>query len=342
MSLDSVLRSEAEPAPVDVDRPRRLDPGTTGADQTFLMTIAVVGLLVVVVVGAIGVFLGYQAIPTFRRYGLAFLTHTGFDPTKNSVGILGAIVGTVEIAVLALLMAFPLALCTALYITEYAPRWARSLLVSVLDLMAALPSIVVGAVGLFLLLPNITFVARWLNQWLGWMPWFSVRGANPAAANFVQKFYYQSAFSASVVVAIMVIPLTASVMRGVFAQTPVGEREAALALGSTRWGVVRTVVLPFGRGGVIGGTMLGLGRALGETIAVLFALQVAFDVKVRILENGALTISYLVANYFEDSTKQQLSALLAAGFVLFLMTLAVNSAAAVVVGRSRSGADTDL
>jgi phosphate transport system permease protein len=131
-------------------------------------------------------------------------------------------------------------------------------------------------------------------------------------------------------------------MRGVFAQAPIGEREAAYALGSTRWGMVRAVVIPFGRGGMIGGTMLSLGRALGETIAVLLIISPAYDIKVRVLETGTQTISGLIASLFGEATKAQLSALLTAGFVLFVMTIAVNTVAAVFVTRSRSGSGTDI
>jgi phosphate transport system permease protein len=141
----------------------------------------------------------------------------------------------------------------------------------------------------------------------------------------------------------MVIPIACSIMRGVFAAAPLGEREAAYALGSTRWGMIRTVVLPFGRGGIIGGTMLGLGRALGETIAVLMILSPDFrHLNLRILQADASTISALIANNVGDSTSLQLSALLAAGLVLFLVTLVVNTIAAVIISRSRSGAATEI
>ena len=136
--------------------------------------------------------------------------------------------------------------------------------------------------------------------------------------------------------------MACAVMRGVFDQAPIGEREAALALGSTRWGVVRAVVLPFGRGGIIGGTMLALGRALGETVAVYLIVSPDFDVKFRPLEIGTITTASLIANFFGDATKVQLSALLAAGFVLFVMTLVVNTFAAIIVNRSRSGAMTEI
>ena len=139
----------------------------------------------------------------------------------------------------------------------------------------------------------------------------------------------------------MVIPLTTSVMRNVFSQAPLGEREAAYALGSTRWGMIRTVVLPFSRGGIIGGTMLGLGRALGETVAVLFLLSTDFGFRVRIFQQGGITISSLIANNFGDAHGAQLKALLTAGFVLFCITLLVNTGASIIVNRSRSGAGLD-
>jgi phosphate transport system permease protein len=140
----------------------------------------------------------------------------------------------------------------------------------------------------------------------------------------------------------MIFPMATSVMREVFGEAPVGEKEAALALGATRWAMVRTVVLPFGRSGMIGGTMLALGRALGETISVVLVISQAFEIKPYVLESGTATISSLIASSFKEASPAQLSALLTAGFVLFLMTLVVNSIAAVIVSRSRSGGVTEL
>jgi phosphate transport system permease protein len=154
--------------------------------------------------------------------------------------------------------------------------------------------------------------------------------------------YYGSTTIAGLVVSMMVIPMACAVMRGVFAQAPPGEREGALALGATRWGVVRSVVIPFGRGGIIGGTMLGLGRALGETIGVLLIVSPVFDINFHILQTGSITVAALIAARFGESTPQQLSALLAAGFVLFAITLLVNLVAAIFITRSRSGAGTEI
>ena len=291
--------------------------------------------------GSIGIFLGYQAIPTFRHYGFSFLTESQWNPERDVVGISSVVLGTVEVALIALIVAFPLALATALFITEYAPPRLRGLFVSLIDLMAAVPSIVYGLWGFFLLQPHAIYLSRWLQTYLGWFPLFHVN-TDPHAAVWAQSRYIGSAFIAGLVVSMMTLPMACAVMRGVFAQAPIGEREAALALGSTRWGVIRSVVLPFGRGGIVGGTMLGLGRALGETIAVLLIISPAFDIKFRPLEVGAETTSALIAGRFGDATSRQLSALLTAGFVLFLMTLLVNSIAAVIVSRGRSGASTEI
>ncbi len=280
-------------------------------------------------------------IPTFHRYGLTFLTRANWDPELDKVGISSTLLGTFEVALVALAIAFPVALATALFISEYAPGRIKGFLVSLVDLMAAVPSVIYGAWGFFLLMPHAKLISRWISQYFGWIPIFKV-DTNPNAALWAQSRFVNSAFIAGICVSLMVIPITCSVMRGVFAQAPMGEREAAYALGSTRWGMIRTVVLPFGRGGIIGGTMLGLGRALGETIAVLLIISLTFNVNFRILQNGTSTISALIANDFGESTKTQLAALLTAGLVLFIITLVVNTIAAVFITRSRSGSATEI
>lgn len=212
---------------------------------------------------------------------------------------------------------------------------------ALIDLMAAVPSVIYGAWGFFLLMPHASLTSRWISQYFGWIPIFHV-DTDPSAAVWAQSRFVNSAFIAGLCVSLMVIPIACSVMRGVFAEAPLGEREAAFALGGTKWGMIRSVVLPFGRGGIIGGTMLGLGRALGETIAVLFIISLTFKVNFRILENGTSTISALIANDFGESTSAQLAALLTAGLVLFILTLGVNTVAAVFITRSRSGAATEI
>jgi phosphate transport system permease protein len=290
-------------------------------------------MVVLAVTAAIGIFLGYQSVPTLRHYGLGFLTQTQWQPELNRIGIAAVLVGTVEVALVALAVSFPVAFMTALFISDYAPRWAKSYLVSGVDLMAAIPSIIYGLWGIFVLRPHATKIARWLSQFFGWIPIFHV-DTNPNAAVWHQSRYTSSVFIAGLAVAMMATPLACAVMRSVFDQAPIGEREAAMALGATRFGVARKVVIPFGRGGIIGGTMLALGRALGETAAVLIIISPEYQIKPRILETGTQTVSALIAGNFGNATRSQLTALLAAGFALFLITLAVNSAAAVIIGRS--------
>ncbi len=320
--------------------PRRISRRATGADAVFVNASRAVGASVLVITGGVGVFLAWQAVPTLRHYGLSFLTEQRWEPEVDVIGIAGVLVGTVSIALVAMTFAFPLALLTALYISEYAPAKIKGLLVSCIDLMAAIPSIVYGLWGFFLIMPHAAELAWWLQRHFGWVPFFKIRGTDPNSAVWDTSRYVSSAFCAGIAVAMMVLPMACAVMRQVFSQTPPGEREAALALGATKWGVIRSVVLPFGRGGIIGGTMLGLGRALGETIAVVLIISPAFEVKWNLLEIGANSVSALIAVQFGDATPTQLSALLAAGFVLFLITLCVNTCAAIVVNRSRSGADS--
>ena len=339
MSTTTLLRGE-ENARVE-DRPRAISPGLTTGDHFFRRGVAAIGAIVLLITGAIGLFLGYQSIPTLQRYGLSFFIENEWQPENDVIGISSVLLGTVQIAILALVMAFPLALATALFITEYAPARIRSALVSLIDLMAAIPSIVWGLWGFFLIQPHAIGVARWLATHMSWVPIFHV-DTDPSAAVWAQTRFTASVFVASIPVAMMVLPMACAVMRGVFAQAPLSEREAALALGGTQWGAIRTVVIPFGRGGIIGGTMLALGRALGETIAVLLIISPAFELKIRPLEVGTQSVSALIAGRFGEATSVQLSALMTAGFVLFLLTLLVNTIAAVFVNRSRSGSATEL
>ena len=329
-------------APAQDEAPRRLDRGLLPSERLFHGVSRSIGALVLLITGSIGVFLGLQLIPTLHTYGWHFFTETQWIPDINKVGVAAALVGTFEVAAVAIVVSVPLALLTALFISEYAPRWLRGTLVSLIDLMAAIPSIIYGLWGFFLLMPRAAGVSRWLSAYLGWFPLFHVTGDPHAAVVSVATTYWQSAAIAGIVVAMMVIPIACAVMRGVFAQAPAGEREAALALGATRWGMIQTVVLPFGRGGIIGGTMLGLGRALGETVAVLLIISPVFSINFHILQTGAITVSALIAARFGEATPGQLSALLAAGFVLFVITLLVNLLAAVFITRSRSGAATEI
>ena len=333
--------SRRELSPVPGDEPRSVSRGLPLSDRLFNGGSYTIGALVLVILAAIGLFLLLKLIPTLHAYGWHFFTQVNWSP-PNEVGVAAALVGTILVATIAICVSVPFALFTALYITEYAPRWLKGPLVSLIDLMAAVPSIVYGLWGFFVLQPYAAEVSRWLSQYLAFFPPFQVN-TDPSAANIqLAPHYESSAAIAGLVVSMMVLPICCAIMRGVFAQAPVGEREGALALGATRWGVIRSVVLPFGRGGIVGGTMLGLGRALGETIAVALIVNPTFLINFNVLQSGSITIPALIALRFPAATPGELQTLLAAGFVLFLLTLVVNLIAGTIITRSRSGAATEL
>lgn len=321
------------------DRPRVIRSGVSISDRVFRTVTRGGGLLMLLIMLGIAGFLAYEAAPALGVFGWRFFTSQTWE--GNSLGVLGVATGTVLVAAVAILVSFPLAMGTALYISEYAPRRLRRTLIAAIDLMAAVPSVVYGLWGFTVLESSAPYLSRWLHTYLGFIPIFHVN-TDPHAAAWERPLYTESIFISGLVVSLMVIPIACSVMREVFSQAPPGEREAALALGGTKWGMIRSVVLPFGRGGVIGGTMLGLGRALGETIAVTYILSPDFSVDFHILERGGSTISSLIANRFGDATGVQISGLLAAGLTLFAITLVVNVIAGFVVARSRSGAATEI
>jgi phosphate transport system permease protein len=324
------------------DTPLALDRGLLPSERIFHGASRGIGAVVLLITGSIGVFLFLQLLPTLRVYGFQFFTQVQWLPESKEVGVAAALVGTFEVALIAVAISVPLALLTALYISEYAPSWLKGVLTSLIDLMAAIPSIIYGLWGFFLLEPEAANFTRWLSTYMSWFPPFKVQTDTHAPVVPLATRYFGSTTIAGMVVSMMVIPMACAVMRGVFTQAPAGEREGALALGATKWGVIKSVVLPFGRGGIIGGTMLGLGRALGETVAVLLIVSPVFAINFHVLQTGSITIAALIAARFGESTPSELSALLAAGFVLFAITLVVNMVAAIFITRSRSGAATEI
>jgi phosphate transport system permease protein len=229
----------------------------------------------------------------------------------------------------------------ALYISEYAPPRAKRALVSLVDLLAAVPSVVYGLFGAVFLQWNLLEVPRWLSVHLGWFPLFRVDGYDVNDPLSSETVFASSTFFAGVIVGMMVMPIACSVMRESFSQAPPGEREGAYALGATRWGMIRSVVLPFARGGMIGGTMLGLGRALGETIAVYMIIAPVFTIQPHLLQTGANSVSALIAQQWGAASPFGLSALMAAGLALFALTLVVNFGASAIIARSRSGRESE-
>ena len=262
------------------------------------------------------------AWPALHQFGFAFLTSSDWDPVKLRFGAAPAIYGTIVSSVIALVLATPLALGVAIYIAEFAPRWLRQPVGFLVDLLAAIPSVVYGLWGIFVLVPVLReYVMPFLRDTLhlGSTPFFSGPSYGP------------SMLAAGVILAIMVLPYISSVSREVLLAVPRSQREAALALGATRWEAIRGAVLPFARSGIIGGVILGLGRALGETMAVTMVIGNRNEIAASLFAPG-YTIASLVANEFaEASGDMHLSALMAVGFVLFVITLIVNALARYLV-----------
>lgn len=322
-------------------KPRPLVARPGRSDRLFKGGITSGGVLVLLIMVAVGLFLSYEASDALKKAGFSFFTTAEWQPDSGVFGVASVLIGTVLIALVAVAIALPLSMGTALFIVEVAPRWLRSSLVTLVDLMAAVPSVVYGLWGLFLLQGQVVGVSRFINTWFGWLPFFKVTGASPTDPLASATVYTASTFIAGVVVAMMVMPIQCVVMREVFSQVPAGEREGAFALGATRWGMIRVVTLPFGRGGIIGGTMLGLGRALGETIAVVLIVSPRFDINFHVLEAGGISVSSLIAGRFSEASDFSLSALMAAGLTLFALTLVVNFVASWFIARSRSGASSE-
>jgi len=304
-------------------------------DRVFNRVTLAAGLAVLVLLTLVGLYLLLRSREALSQTGLwTFLTREEWrtDVSPARIGVLGLLTGTVIVALIAVVIAVPMGTMAALFITEYSSARSRRYLTTVVDLMAAIPSLLFGIWGFLFLSDQVVPLSKWLSENLGFIPIFAVeKGARLTGSMFI----------AGIVVSLMTLPIIASVVREVFAQTPPGEKEAALALGSTRWGMIRAVVLPYGKGGIVGGAMLGMGRALGETIAVALLLPQVPEATFRVLENGGATVSGFIA-LRAGADSFTVSGLMAAGLVLFVMTLATNMVASVVVARSRSGQGVDL
>lgn len=330
--------AEAVAAPFPAPEPTSTDPGrgtkVRPGDRIFRWLSEGSGIFVVVLIVAIGFFLVWRAVPALARNEANFFLYGGnwvtTDTSAMRFGIFDLLQVTVFVSVFALILAMPVALGIAIFLTQYAPRKVASPLGYMVDLLAAVPSIIYGVWGLYVLAPVLQPVAVWLNENLGWLFLFRTGTASVAGGGTI--------FTAGIVLAVMILPIITAVTREVFVQTPRGQIEAALALGATRWEVVRTTVLPFGMSGYISGAMLGLGRALGETIALLIILrgtQTAFGWS---LFDGGYTFASLIASAASEFNDQyKAGAYIAAGLVLFILTFVVNSLArAAVAGKDRS------
>jgi phosphate transport system permease protein len=284
-----------------------------------------------IILGLIFAFLAYRGLGVIRVEGLGFITNADWsvieDENSNIVsqdyGLAAMLVGTMLSAIVAVLVGIPIAVMSALFLEFYAGRRIRAILVALIDLMAAFPSILFGLWGFLILMPSAEYWAKLLHKYLGWIPVFDV----PV------PFFTRSPFIAGLVLAIMIIPISTSISREVFSQTPLDRIQAAYALGATRLSMIRAVVIPFGRGGIIGGAMLGLGRAMGETVAVYTVLNIVYQVNWYVLFGAGGNIASLILLKFGEADREEVNALMAAGLVLFLLTLVINAIANLLVNR---------
>lgn len=327
--------TDSPPASVTPTR-RRGSSGDTerGFSRTFRWIATGSGALILATLAAVALFLIVRAWPAMTASPAELADTVPRYPDDTSfIAYVGPLVfGTLLAAVLALLLATPVAMGIALFISHYAPRRLAQLMGYLVDLLAAIPSVVYGLWGFTVLTPALVPVWTWLGDYVGWFPLFA---GDASATGRVLA-------TVSVVLAVMILPIITAVSREVFLQTPKLHEEAALALGATRWEMIRTAVLPFGQSGVISAAMLGLGRALGETMAVLMILSPGFLYSFNILQAAQQqTIAAYIALDFPEASGLAVNALIATGLALFVITLAVNMAARAIVARRKefSGAN---
>ena len=312
-----------------IPSPREISTEPRRSDKVFRGVVTSGGLSSLFILGLIAVFLAYRGFEVLREEGLGFITNADWSITQDEManvvesnfGLSAMLVGTILCSLVAVVIAVPISVFSALYLNFYAPGWLKKILVAVIDMMAAFPSILFGIWGFLVLMPSVEYWGKLINRYLGWIPIFEVE----------PYFFSRSPFVAGVVLAIMIIPIITSVSREIFAQAPLDRIQAAFALGATRWAMIKAVVIPHGRSGVVGGAMLGLGRAMGETVAVYTVLNIVFQINWHILLGAGGNVASLIILKFGEAGDYEIKALMAAGLVLFLLTLGVNAVANVIV-----------
>ena len=319
----------AMPALETLPEKRKITTKPRPSDVAFRGIVTTFGLINLLILTLIGSFLLFRGLEVLKNEGFSFLTNQKWDivpdesgnQPKGMIGLGSMLSGTILISFVALSVALPISVLTALGLNFYAPLRVRSFLVTMIDLMAAFPSILFGMWGFFVLMPSAEYWAMLLHRYFGWIPIFDVP----------QPFFTRSPFIAGLVLAVMIIPIITSVSREVFSQAPLDRIQAAYALGANKWAMIRAVVLPFGANGVVGGAMLGLGRAFGETVAVFTVLNIVYQTNWDILFGAGGNVASHIVLRWGEAGEYEVKALLAAGFVLFLLTLFVNVIANSIV-----------
>ena len=293
-------------------------------DEAFRLLALASGLLILVILALIAVTATQKAWPAFRHEGFSYLTSRDWVPNEGKFGALAFIYGTIVIASIAAVIAVPVSVGIALFVNEAAPRRMRSIVTAIMDLLAAVPSVVFGLWGILVLAPNISGLYNWISNKLDPVPILT--------AVFDGSRSGRSFFTAGLILAIMITPIITSVTREVFATVPQNDKDGALALGATRWEMIKGVVFPHALGGMVGATMLGIGRAMGETIAVALVIGSSPQIIANLFAAGDAMPS-VIANQFGEATGDHRAALVGLGVALFALTIVVNVLARYVVAR---------
>ncbi|HEX2850760.1 MAG TPA: phosphate ABC transporter permease subunit PstC [Acidimicrobiales bacterium] len=323
MTLTETRSPGAEPTPPAPSPFAATTPGT--ADLLFRWISLASGLLVLLVLGLIAASMTKEAWPAFAHEGVGFLTGTRWAPAENVFGALPFVWGTLLTSLIALVLGVPVSVGIALFLSEFAPRRARRPVVYVVDLLAAIPSVVFGLWGVIFLAPKIAPLYESVASSVRSVPVVGTILGPPASG--------KSFFTAGLILALMITPIVTSISREVFETTPAGQKEGALALGATRWEMVRAAMLPHSRAGIIGAVMLGLGRAMGETIATALVIGSSPQITAKVFAPGD-AMAAVIANQFGEASDVHRAALIGLGVLLFVMTIVVNIAARAVVGRT--------
>ena len=315
-----------------IPEPREITTKPRVSDQIFRAVVTAGGMASLVILGLIALFLSFKGVHILQEERFSFITESKWEVitdesgniSDSTLGIGAMLIGTFLSALIAISVGVPIAVLGALYLTFYAKGAIKKILISLIDLMAAFPSLLYGFWGFFVFMSSAEYWAKLLNKYLGFLPFFDV----PA------PIFERSPFIAGLVLAIMIIPIVTSISREIFDQTPLDRIQAAYALGATRWAMIKSVVLPFGSSGVVGGAMLGLGRAFGETVAVYSILIIVFKPNWHILFGMGGNVASMIVLKWGEASPIETKALLAAGFVLFVLTLIVTFAADFIVNRA--------
>jgi len=294
-------------------------------DRIFSRLTLFFGILIAVILIALLIVLNIDAWPAIQKFGLSFLTSIEWDPVREEFGALPAIYGTLLSSLIGLVIAVPISLGSAVFLSELAPEWMRKPCSFLIEMLAAIPSVIIGLWGLYVMVPFIRNpIEIWLGSNLGFLPLFE---GPPFGVGFL---------SAGIILSIMVIPIITAVSREVIAAVPLTQREAMLALGATRWEMINRAVLPYCRSGLVGGVILGLGRALGETMAVTMVIGNAYVLSPSLFSPGATIASKVASEFNEASGDLYIGSLIELALVLFAITLLVNIIARLLVWRTVS------